>query len=228
MKIEPKDIKKYLSLKGKINVTGKHLFSLSKTAIKKLKKGFLVTLKTVKEKSLDIKDAVVDTIKETVILDENLKEQETQEYREKQIEKIDTKIYELDRLKAALEEDDEYRIGKGTYYLDEIKKELEKLENKKIAVSSKGLSVFALTKLTLSNIKVNVKNSWKKFLEKKEEKKQARETENARLKFEENIQEQIRLKDETRELLEKYPEVYEMLQRESLSKENEETSVKKI
>jgi len=203
MKIEPKDIKKHLSLKGIITVSGKHANIITRKFLNKYKNGIVKIFK-------QVKDSIVNTvtnIKDTILPDEETIQKKTEEVREKRIQKVDTKRYELYQLKNELEKDDEYRIGRNLYYLNEIKNELRKLDKKKAKVSSKTLSIYTLTKLAFVKIKNNTKNSWIKYKEKINEQKKQKEIELAKERLKANYERIIELKRQEREILEKYPEI---------------------
>jgi len=223
MKIEPKDVKKYLSTKGKVVVTAKHANSLAKTAVAKVRKGFKKALATVREKAIlakdglvnvasNTKDKIVDNvtnvatnIKDSILPSEEIIQAKTEEVREKRIQKVDTKRYELYQLKNELEKDDEYRIGENQYYLNEIKNELKKLDKKRINVSSKGLSIFSLAKLSVSKVKNGIVNKWNKHKEIITEKKREKEFEKQKLRLAEIIKEHLRLEDEARKIVDTNP-----------------------
>lgn len=192
MTIEPKDVKKYLSLKGKIVVTGKSWSSITTNFLKKYKNGFKNKLSKLKEELLPTEEQIQEKLEEV---------------REKKIEKIDEKRYELDRLKSALEDEDEYRIGENKYYLKEVKNELRKLDKKRINISKKGLSVFSISGLAISKIKNNINNKWKKYLENRNESKALKKSEKAKEQLLKNIEKLKVLKEEENNILNTYPEL---------------------
>lgn len=264
MKIEPKDLKKYLSLKGKFVVTGKVANSLTKDWFIKFGRGFKKVALQVKDKVVDAavatkdavvntavaaKDKVVDTtvnvkdkvvdktvstmdkIKTTVLPSEEVIQAKLEETREKKIEKLDNKKQELENLKTRIEKDDETKIELKDCYLKQVNKELNKLNNKIMNVSSKGLSVYALTKLTLQKVKDNIKNKWNKHLEKKAEKNQTQELEANKRILEENLKSQFRIQEETKAILAQHPELerfFQEIYEKQYNKENTESTGKTL
>ena len=249
MKIEPKDVKKYLSLKGKVVVTGKYATSLTKDWFIKFgrgcKKVATATLGAVvgaavatKDKVVDTKNKVVDKtvstmdkIKTAVLPSEEIIQAKLEETRDKKIENINNKRNELKQFIGAMEQEDEYRIGLKQCYLKEVKNELRKLDKKRITVSSKGLGVFALSKLTLQKVKGNIKNKWNNYLEKREEKNQIKELEANKRILEDNLKEQLRIQEENKAILAKYPELERFFQEvyeKQYNKENTESTGKTL
>ena len=238
MRIEPKDVKKYLSTKGKIVVTGKHAFSLSKSAIVKVGRGFKKALTTIKEKAIAAKDVVVGTavvakdgvvnaatntkdkvvevagkakekLQESILPTEEQKQEKLEEVREKRLNKIANKAQPLLSLEEEMKQEDEYTIGKYSYYLKEVSRELDKFADKRLKVINKGLGVFALTGITLSNIKRNIKKSWANHKEKLQEKKNQREIEKNKKRLAENFKEQLLIQEENKRILAENPELVE-------------------
>lgn len=213
-KITVKDVKQYLSMKGKISVTGKHAFSLAKQSFQKFKNGCKKLLNTIKEKTVQAKDKAIDLttntvsdIKTKILPNEEIIEQARQEQANKKIENIDNKRNELKQFVGQMEQQDEYRIGTKNCYLKEVKQELRKLDKQRMNVSKKGLGVFALTKLTLSNMKNNIKNKWANYLQQKEENKNLDSIEKMKEIIKSNYERLKELKEEEKNIREKYPEI---------------------
>lgn len=242
MKIEPKDVKKYLSLKGKFIVTGKYASSLTKDWFIKFgrgcKKVASATLGAIAGAAVATKDAVVNTavaakdkIKTTVLPSEEVIQAKLEETREKKLEKIDDKKEALETLKTQIEQDDETKVELKNCYLKQVDKEIKKLDKKRMKVSSKGLSVYALTKLTLNQYKNNMRKKWQQRQEKREEKKQTKELEANKRILEENLEEQFRIQEENKAILVKYPELeryFQEIYEKQYNKENTESTGKTI
>ena len=242
MKIEPKDVKKYLSLKGKVVVTGKYASSLTKDWFIKFARGckkvasatigaVVGMATTVKDKIVDSATSTMDKIKTAVLPSEEVIQAKLEETREKKLEKIDDKRQALETLKTEIEKDDETKIELKNCYLKQVDKEIEKLNKKTIKVSNKGLGVFALTKLTLEKIKGNLKNKWANYLEKRAEKKQAKKIEANKRILEDNLKEQLRIQEENKAILAEYPELESFFQEtyeEQYNKKNTESTRKTL
>ncbi|MBE6152997.1 MAG: hypothetical protein E7166_02045 [Firmicutes bacterium] len=186
MKIEPKDIKKHLSLKGKIVVTAKYWYSLSKPFLKKVENGW----KKIKPTSEQIQSKT-----------------------ESVTQNINSKIEELNKIKNTIEQDDEYLIEEKKCHLKEVKRKIQRLEKKQIKVSNKGLSVFALSPLILTNIKNKTKTKFNNFIKNKKEqyqdKKREQEIQKVKAQIQANLERLKELNGEALELLEKHPEFAE-------------------
>jgi len=203
MIFEPKDIKKHLSLKGRIVVTGKHANLILKTSGLKVYKGFLTIVNTVKEKASEVAAVTTDIVNkvgEKILPDEEVIRAKTEEERKKERSKINTQRYELSKLKREMEKDDEYKIGTKNCYLKEVENEIRRLDKKRMNVSSQGLSIYSLSKLATSNIKNKLKNKWKNYREQKK-------IESAKEKLIENLEKIQKLQQEEKELLEKNNEI---------------------
>jgi len=235
MIFEPKDIKKHLSLKGRIVVTGKHANLILKTSGLKVYKGFLTIVNTVKEKASEVAAVTTDIVNkvgEKILPDEEVIRAKTEEERKKERSKINTQRYELSKLKREMEKDDEYKIGTKNCYLKEVENEIRRLDKKRMNVSKKGLSVFALTKLTLENVKKKLKNKWDTHKEHIVEIKNQQKIDENRKVLAENLkriimlQEQQReVQDENRKILEENPSLnafFNDLYLNQINVENEE------
>lgn len=198
MKIEPKDIKEYLSLKSRWIVTGKSWTVLAKNFLEKHKKGFKSVLGKIKTNITN----TINNIKDNIISEEDIRI-----ITEEELKEIEAKRSELKNIIHIMEQDDEYRIGENRCYLIEIKKTLRKFNKKKVKVSKKGLGIFSLTKSALLKIKNNIENKWENYLLKKEENINRVEIEKAKEQLKINFDKLMRLKQEEKEILEAHPEI---------------------
>jgi len=203
MNIEPKDVRKYLSIKGKLFVTSKRWNILTKEFLEKYKKGYKKKLSMFIEKAnmvVDTTTKIIENIGNELLPDEEVIQATIEEERKKERSKINTQRYELSKLKREMEKDDEYKIGTKNCYLKEVENEIRRLDKKRMNVSSQGLSIYSLSKLATSNIKNKLKNKWKNYREQKK-------IESAKEKLIENLEKIQKLQQEEKELLEKNNEI---------------------
>ena len=192
-KITVKDVKKHLSTKSKIKITGKKIFSLPKTMLNKTKQGY---------KNIKVK------------LNNFVEEEIKQEEKDKKVAKIDEKRKEQKEFIGQMEKQDEFRVGDKQYYLKAAKEELEKLNKKRIKRSKKGLGVFSLAKLTLVQIKKNTTTKINKIKEEKEQEQALSDKKEQKQILADNYKrslelqkELLELQKENREILEQTPEL---------------------
>lgn len=185
-KITVKDVKKHLSTKSKIKITGKKIFSLPKTMLNKTKQGY---------KNIKVK------------LNNFVEEEIKQEEKDKKVAKIDEKRKEQKEFIGQIEKQDEFRVGDKQYYLKAAKEELEKLNKKRIKRAKKGLGVFSLAKLTLEQIKKNTTKKINKIKEERIEKEQKQVLADNYKRSLELQKELLELQKENREILEQTPEL---------------------
>ena len=122
MKIEVKDVKKHLSLKSKLIVTGKYSISVAKNFFEKYKKSCIKTINNAREKISES----ISNIKYSI----TPSEETVQETINEKLSSLNTKRNELKKLIENMEEIDEYKIGLRNCYLKETQKELEHLDKK--------------------------------------------------------------------------------------------------
>ena len=142
-------------------------------------------------------------------LENNITEETKTELLRQKIEKLDNKRAELRNLAGQMEQQDEFRIGNKNYYLEAVKEQIRKLDNKKIKRTKKGLGKFALAKITLSNYlasrkaKASLKKSVKQQLKIEEE-------ENKIIKeLEEKATEKLERENKIKSILMSNPELVE-------------------
>ncbi len=192
MKIKFKEIAEKISLKkvrkNISGITGKYANSLNKGAFQKYING-----------CKGIKDYIATSLL--------VPEMEKQKEKTIQLEKIDEKSKQLTKVINDIGQDDEYRIGIKNCYLKQAEIELQKLKNKRDKVSNVGLGVFALSKLTLLNIGKNVNKMWTNFLKQVQEDKQQLTIKHGEKLMEKNLKRQYEIQEETKEILNQYPEL---------------------
>lgn len=199
MKIEVKDINKHLSLKGKLVVTGKYSLSVAKNFFEKYKQGYLKMINIMREKISES----ISNIKYSITPSEEIVQNTIGE----KLSSLNTKRNELQKLIENMEEIEEYKIGLRNCYLKESQKELQNLDKKILNITNRGLGIYTLTKLAASKIIDNTKNRWNKHKEKVENQKKEKEITRIKNQLINNCEQLLKLKQEEKELLEKYPEI---------------------
>lgn len=202
-----------LKIKANIKRFGSKMFSIPKIMGQKLFNNF-------KKVQSSLKTVVNEEVK--------------QEYKDQNVSKIDEQLDAKNQLAQAVISNDELSYEDKTFYLKEIKKDYNKLLAKKAKVSNKGLGVFALSKVTLTQITNNTKLKLNTVRAKAEDAKQKQKLEDAKnelleyQKMIKDLQDQINnlngqigdVQNNIKDLVKEYPEL------EISENTNEETQVK--
>ncbi len=199
MKVEIRDINKYLSVKAKIAVTGKYSLSIMADLLKRFRNNCKNIHNKINESIANVRKNISDGIKNSILSTEEAK----QEQINKQIEKIDEKKENLERIIDEMEQDEEYTSGIKNCYLKEAKNELEKLDKKRMKVSSKGLGVFSLPKILLANVKKNERKGCHNTITNKK----FNNMEEVKAKLKQNMEEFLKLREQEKQIREKYPDL---------------------
>ncbi len=136
-----------------------------------------------------------------------ISEETKKEYQEQKTTKVDEKIENKQKLASRVLEDTNLDHDTKNFYLQEIKKDYNKLLAKKAKISNKGLGVFALSKITFAQIKNNSNKIVNKIRAKREERARIEELESAKNEILENQQIIINAQNAIKNLINKYPEL---------------------